>query len=152
MPQPSPADLVDSIVADLVANAGLPALQNAPLRYVAPRSVEPNDCPMLAVWFGPTRFELVATPDQYTRHVELNVAWYVAASAGAEEGGAGDSADVEALDPIAQLIIARVVTYADAVPGFDSGTIATLVEYDPRPIEGVVWEARIQIDIETPQP
>jgi hypothetical protein len=156
MPPTNPSVIVDAIVADLEANAGLPSGQPAASRSYAEPVVAPGDkLPLLAVWCEDSAYrDLTTTQFQggpqaaYERTHDVNVGWYVANPKGAESGGAGDPAIVQALEATIELLIQRIATYSGGLPGGLGPTVyGTLLSRHLKPQQGNVWRGLVVIEV-----
>jgi hypothetical protein len=139
--------IVNAIVSDLEANAGLTPLTVR--SYAEPTMVSPSETPHLAVWCEDTDFQILSAGiPAYDRSHSVNVAWYVADTGAAETGGASDPATLSALDVQTEQLIARIVTYSDGVPGLALPLVAFLRSRNLTPQGGAVWRALLKLSVE----
>ena len=144
----NPSAIVDAVMTDLKANAGVSPVQT--LSYAEPTIIMPDACPLLAVWCEETEYELLSGGViAYERKHSISIAWYVTNPSQAETGGTGDPATVKALDATLEQLVARIETYTNGVPGLSgSQQIATLKSRAAAPQEGVTWRGLIEITVE----
>ena len=152
----NPSAIVDAIMSDLQANAGLPGGSPASTRSYAEPVVAPGDkLPILAVWCEDSGYRMLTTtkfgggPDSaYERTHELNVAWYVANPKGAESGGVGDPAVVQALEATIELLITRMTSYSGGLPsGLGPMVYGTLASRHLKPQQGNVWRGLVVLEV-----
>lgn len=149
----NPSAMVDAIMADLQANAGLPSGQPKSTRSYAEPVVQSGDgLPALAVWCEDTLFRIESTGGNgleavYSRDHQVNIAWYVLNPKGAESGGAGDPKVVQALEATMEILIAQVQTYATGLPGLGHMVVGTLVSRHLKPMQGNVFQGLLVVEV-----
>lgn len=146
----SPTAIVDNILDDLTNNAGIPTPTKTH-KYSEPTVIMGGDCPLLAVWAQDTEYTPIDTSagaGQYARTHSVGVAWYILDVTAAETGGYNDPADAANLNTIRELIVTRLAAYYAGVPGFGHALIGTVRRSSTRPLEGSIWRARIELDVE----
>jgi hypothetical protein len=156
MPPTNPSAIVDAIVTDLEANAGLPAGQPESTRKYAEPVLAPSDkLPILAVWCEDTTFRIETTTTfmggptaAYERTHDVNIGWYVANPKGSELGGIGDPAIVQSLEATVELLIARIAVYSGGLPGgLGPMVYGTLLSRHLKPLQGNVWRGLVVIEV-----
>lgn len=139
------SDLVDAIGDDL-GTLDLPA--HSTWLYVDPPALRPDLGTMLGIFPRLTDYEVLATDDSYSEDDTIVIAWYVPMLAGLENGGVGNPDVAKAALADAEAIIARLRSYATAVPGFADQSEATLTTVRFGTIVGAsTWVAEISLKV-----
>lgn len=142
-------DLIDAVLADLVANVtGWPA-SYAVWKYAERKMVTPELCPLLAITAVMAPREIIATDHLFARKPVVEIRWFTSNSTGAETGGAGDDAQAAAMLDMLEAIGDRCEIYADGIPGLaDPGHFAEIAgtEIDTQHGAGV-WEGKMTLEV-----
>jgi hypothetical protein len=152
VPITNPTSICDAVMADLLANAGLPGPAPTTRKYSEPTIIPPDQVPLLAVWCEVTHFRLLtggAGVVAYERVHDFKAVWYVYNGSEADTGGTGDPQTVHDLEVIAELLTTRIGNYASGVPTFPAGqVVGTLANRELGPSEGVIWRVLIDFSVE----
>ena len=144
---PDLSDVCDVTLADLEANVALPAHRT--WKYLTPPIVRADLCPMLAVYVTTQNFEVLSTVEDYQTGDQIHVAYYMNAIRMAETGGTDlDQALAEEGLRLSELIIARLRTYADAVPGLAGQSEGTVRNARFGLIDAGVWAVVVDLHVQ----
>lgn len=139
--------LCDAVLDDLQANVVFPAPYTV-RRYLRPRVVTPEQCPVLAVFAVRQRPVLIATNGCYTSEWHLAVQWWEDASAAIESGTDGDLTAMR-LFAVTDALLARIMGWPLlAIPGISDryGQLEGEVGYDNAE-ESFCWHSEIGLGV-----
>jgi hypothetical protein len=139
--------LCDAVLTDLQANVTFPAAPSL-RRYLRPKVVTSDHCPLLAVFVTRQRPILMATQACYVTEWHLAVQWWEDASTPIETGGDGDLTAMR-LFAVTDALVARIMAWPGMlIPGTEDryGQLEGEVSYDDAE-EAFCWYSEVSIGV-----
>lgn len=140
--------LCDAVLADLQENVIFSATYRV-TRYLRPKVVTPELCPLLAVFLIRDRPVLLATANCYVHEWHLGVQWWEDASREVETGGADTDLRAMRLLAVTEALMRRIEAWPMlAIPGISTryGQLEAEVSYDDAE-ESFCWYSEIAVGV-----
>jgi hypothetical protein len=144
VPAPTLIEITNAVAADL---EGLALPEHSLHKHAEPRAYRVDIKPALGIWPAKIKAELITTASNYYDEYVLKVLWAANIFRSTETNDA-DEALVSANLPHIDLILSRLRTYGEGVPGLVNTTAwVDTVDFDPAE-KGMAWETIITLAVD----